>query len=35
MWITKNVLQFEMDMWIKGDKQVGSESKWLAEVAVL
>ena len=25
---------FEMDLWIKGDKQVGSESKWLAEVVV-
>ena len=23
-----------MDMWIKGDKQVGSETKWLAEVVV-
>ncbi len=30
----KECATFEMDMWIKGDKQVGSESKWLAEVAV-
>ena len=30
----KECTTFEMDMWIKGDKQVGSESKWLAEVAV-
>ena len=30
----KECTQFEMDLWIKGDKQVGSESKWLAEVAV-
>ena len=25
---------FEMDIWIKGDKQVKSETKWLAEVVV-
>ena len=30
----KECAEFEMDLWIKGDKQVGSESKWLAEVAV-
>ncbi len=30
----KECATFEMDMWIKGNKQVGSESKWLAEVAV-
>jgi hypothetical protein len=30
----KECTTFEMDMWIKGDKQVGSETKWLAEVAV-
>ncbi|NQV39679.1 MAG: peptidase, partial [Nitrosopumilus sp.] len=30
----KECTTFEMDMWIKGDKQTGSESKWLAEVAV-
>ena len=30
----KECTNFELDMWIKGDKQVGSESKWLAEVAV-
>ncbi|MCV0431276.1 peptidase [Nitrosopumilus sp.] len=30
----KECSKFEMDMWIKGDKQVGSETKWLAEVAV-
>jgi hypothetical protein len=30
----KECTKFEMDMWIKGDKQVGSETKWLAEVAV-
>ena len=30
----KECINFEMDVWIKGDKQVGSETKWLAEVAV-
>jgi hypothetical protein len=30
----KECANFEMDMWIKGDKQVGSETKWLAEVVV-
>ena len=30
----KECAEFEMDMWIKGDKQVGTESKWLAEVVV-
>ncbi|QLH06244.1 peptidase [Nitrosopumilus ureiphilus] len=30
----KECTKFEMDMWIKGDKQVGSETKWLAEVVV-
>ena len=30
----KECSNFEMDMWIKGDKQVGSETKWLAEVVV-
>ncbi|MGY5144620.1 MAG: peptidase [Candidatus Nitrosopumilus sp. bin_32a] len=30
----KECTTFEMDMWIKGDKQTGSESVWLAEVAV-
>ena len=30
----KECTTFEIDMWIKGDKQVGSESVWLAEVAV-
>ena len=30
----KECATFEMDLWIKGDKQVGSEDKWLAEVAV-
>jgi hypothetical protein len=30
----KECTTFEMDFWIKGDKQVGSETKWLAEVAV-
>ncbi len=27
-------VEFGLDMWIKGDKQVGSETKWLAEVVV-
>jgi len=30
----KECTEFEMDIWIKGDKQVGSETKWLAEVVV-
>ena len=30
----KECTNFELDMWIKGDKQVGSETKWLAEVVV-
>jgi len=30
----KECTTFEMDVWIKGDKQTGSETKWLAEVAV-
>jgi len=30
----KECSEFEMDMWIKGDVQSGSESKWLAEVVV-
>ena len=30
----KECAEFELDMWIKGDKQVGTENKWLAEVAV-
>jgi len=30
----KECSEFELDMWIKGDKQVGSETKWLAEVVV-
>jgi len=30
----KECTQFEMDMWIKGDIQSGSETKWLAEVVV-
>ena len=30
----KECAKFEMDMWIKGDKQVGSETKWLAEVVI-
>ncbi len=30
----KECAQFGLDMWIKGDKQVGSETKWLAEVVV-
>ena len=30
----KECAEFELDMWIKGDKQVGSETKWLAEVVV-
>ena len=30
----KECLEFEMDLWIKGDKQVGNETKWLAEAVV-
>ncbi|WP_316507206.1 peptidase [Nitrosopumilus sp.] len=30
----KECANFEMDFWIKGDRQVGSETKWLAEVVV-
>ena len=30
----KECTTFELDMWIKGDKQVGTETKWLAEVVV-
>ena len=30
----KECAEFEMDMWIKGDIQTGSETKWLAEVVV-
>jgi len=30
----KECAKFELDMWIKGDIQVGTETKWLAEVAV-
>jgi hypothetical protein len=30
----KECVPFEMDMWIKGDIQTGSETKWLAEVVV-
>ena len=30
----KECQEFEMDFWIKGDKQDGSETKWLAEVVV-
>ncbi len=30
----KECTEFEMDLWIKGDKQVGSEEKWLGEVVV-
>ncbi|NNM35615.1 MAG: peptidase [Nitrosopumilus sp.] len=30
----KECTPFEMDLWIKGDIQVGTETKWLAEVAV-
>ncbi len=30
----KECTEFEMDMWIKGDRQSGSETKWLAEVVV-
>ncbi|UTY61352.1 MAG: peptidase [Marine Group I thaumarchaeote] len=30
----KECAKFELDMWIKGDITVGTETKWLAEVAV-
>ena len=30
----KECATFEIDFWIKGDKQVGSETKWLAEAVV-
>ncbi len=30
----KECANFELDFWIKGDKQVGSETKWLAEAVV-
>ncbi|MGH1521777.1 MAG: peptidase [Nitrosopumilus sp.] len=30
----KECSTFDLEMWIKGDKQVGSETKWLAEVVV-
>jgi len=30
----KECTQFDLDMWIKGDRQVGTETKWLAEVVV-
>ena len=30
----KECTPFELDMWIKGDIKVGSETKWLAEVVV-
>ncbi|WP_428326545.1 peptidase [Nitrosopumilus sp.] len=30
----KECAEFGLDMWIKGDKQVGTETKWLAEVVV-
>ncbi|QLH05525.1 peptidase [Nitrosopumilus oxyclinae] len=30
----KECTNFELDMWIKGDKKVGTETKWLADVAV-
>jgi hypothetical protein len=30
----KECTEFEMDLWIKGDVQSGSETKWLAEVVV-
>ena len=30
----KECIEFGMDLWIKGDIQVGSETKWLAEVVV-
>ena len=30
----KECSNFELDMWVKGDKQVGTETKWLTEVVV-
>jgi len=30
----KECIEFELDMWIKGDVQYGTETKWLAEVVV-
>jgi len=30
----KECTEFEMELWIKGDKRVGSEDKWLADVVV-
>jgi len=30
----KECTNFQMDFWIKGDKIVGSETKWLSEVVV-
>ena len=30
----KECAEFGLDMWIKGDKQVGTETKWLAEAVV-
>ena len=30
----KECSPFDLDMWIKGERQVGSETKWLAEVVV-
>ena len=30
----KECAEFGLDLWIKGDKQVGSETKWLAETVV-
>ena len=30
----KECSTFDLEMWIKGDKQVGSETKWLAEAVV-
>jgi hypothetical protein len=30
----KECAEFSMDLWIKGDKQVGTETKWLAEAVV-
>lgn len=30
----KECANFEMDFWIKGDRKVGTENKWLAEVVV-
>ena len=30
----KECTEFELDLWIKGEKQVGSEEKWLADVVI-